>query len=66
MLPPRLRNSSIVMPCLVVIAIMLGLVAYSPTLYRLFCAATGYGGTTQRVDFRLQHNVQSHHYRAIR
>ena len=50
MLPPRLRNSSTVLPCLVVIAIMLGLVAYSPTLYRLFCAATGYGGTTQRVD----------------
>ena len=49
MLHPRLRNSSIVMPCLVVIAIMLGLVAYSPTLYRLFCSATGYGGTTQRV-----------------
>jgi cytochrome c oxidase assembly protein Cox11 len=29
---------------------MLGLVAYSPTLYRLFCAATGFGGTTQRAD----------------
>lgn len=29
---------------------MLGLVAYSPTLYRMFCAATGFGGTTQRVD----------------
>jgi cytochrome c oxidase assembly protein Cox11 len=32
-----------------VIGIMLGLVAHSPTLYRLFCAATGYGGTTQRA-----------------
>jgi cytochrome c oxidase assembly protein subunit 11 len=30
-------------------AIMLGLVAYSPTLYRLFCGATGLGGTTQRA-----------------
>jgi cytochrome c oxidase assembly protein subunit 11 len=30
------------------IAIMGGLVAYSPTLYRMFCAATGYGGTVQR------------------
>jgi cytochrome c oxidase assembly protein subunit 11 len=30
---------------------MLGLVAYSPTLYRAFCAATGYGGTTQRAYF---------------
>jgi cytochrome c oxidase assembly protein Cox11 len=29
---------------------MLGLVAYSPTLYRLFCAATGFGGTTQRAS----------------
>lgn len=28
---------------------MLGLVSYSPTLYRLFCGATGLGGTTQRV-----------------
>lgn len=28
---------------------MCGTVAYSPTLYRMFCAATGYGGTTRRV-----------------
>jgi cytochrome c oxidase assembly protein subunit 11 len=27
---------------------MLGLVVYSPTLYRLFCETTGYNGTTQR------------------
>jgi cytochrome c oxidase assembly protein Cox11 len=33
-----------------VIGIMLGLVAYSPQLYRLFCGATGLGGTTQRVN----------------
>jgi cytochrome c oxidase assembly protein subunit 11 len=26
-----------------------GITAYSPTLYRMFCSATGYGGTTQRV-----------------
>lgn len=30
------------------IALMLGLTAYSPTLYRLFCEVTGYNGTTQR------------------
>lgn len=30
-------------------AVMIGLVAYSPTLYRLFCAATGYGGSVQRA-----------------
>jgi len=46
----RLKNVKVVAPCLVVIGIMLGIVAYSPTLYRLFCAATGFGGTTQRVD----------------
>jgi cytochrome c oxidase assembly protein Cox11/mono/diheme cytochrome c family protein len=28
---------------------MFGLVAYSPTLYRLICAGTGLGGTTQRA-----------------
>ena len=30
-------------------SVMIGLVSYSETLYRLFCAATGYGGATQRV-----------------
>ena len=30
-----------------VIAVMTGLVVYSPTLYDWFCAVTGYGGTTQ-------------------
>jgi cytochrome c oxidase assembly protein Cox11 len=39
----------VIAPCLVAIAIMCGLVAYSPTLYRLFCGATGLGGTTQRA-----------------
>ncbi|HTZ78105.1 MAG TPA: cytochrome c oxidase assembly protein [Stellaceae bacterium] len=34
--------------CLI-LATMTGLVSYSETFYRLFCAATGYGGTTQRV-----------------
>lgn len=43
------RNLQVIAPCLAVIGIMLGLVAYSPTLYRLFCAATGLGGTTQRA-----------------
>jgi cytochrome c oxidase assembly protein Cox11 len=33
-----------------VLAVMIGLTSYSVTLYRLFCAATGAGGTTQRVD----------------
>src|SRR5665213_3172879 len=43
------RNLYVIAPCMAVIGIMLGLVAYSPTLYRLFCGATGFGGTTQRV-----------------
>jgi cytochrome c oxidase assembly protein subunit 11 len=43
------RNLMIIAPCLVVIGFMCVLVAYSPTLYRMFCAATGLAGTTQRV-----------------
>ncbi len=31
-----------------VIAVMLGLTAYSPSLYRLFCDVTGFGGTPRR------------------
>ncbi len=46
----RRRNLKVVVPAVAVIGIMLGVVAYSPAIYRLFCAATGYGGTTQRVD----------------
>jgi cytochrome c oxidase assembly protein subunit 11 len=50
MAPSRHRkNLYVIAPCLAVMAIMLGLVAYSPTLYRLFCGATGLGGTTQRA-----------------
>jgi len=48
--PQRRRNLKVVVPCIVFIGMMIGLVAYSPTLYRLFCAATGFGGTTQRAD----------------
>src|SRR5258708_35821806 len=48
--PRRRRNLKVVVPCIVFIGMMIGLVAYSPTLYRLFCAATGFGGTTQRAD----------------
>ena len=29
--------------------VMFGVVAYAPELYRAFCGATGYGGTTQRA-----------------
>jgi cytochrome c oxidase assembly protein subunit 11 len=32
-----------------ILAVMTGLVAAAPPLYRLFCGATGYAGTTERV-----------------
>lgn len=35
---------------LAIIAAMIALVAVSPTLYRAFCEATGFDGTTQRAD----------------
>lgn len=43
------KNAMVIAPCLAAIGIMCVLVAYSPTLYRMFCAATGFAGTTQRV-----------------
>lgn len=46
----RRKNLWTVGALVAVMGIMTGLVAYSPTLYRLFCAATGYGGTTQRAE----------------
>lgn len=49
MKPAHRRNLLVIAPCLAMIALMCGIVAYSPTIYRLFCAATGLGGTTQRV-----------------
>jgi cytochrome c oxidase assembly protein subunit 11 len=45
--PPE--NLNVLLPCFVVLGIMFGLVAYAPQLYRAFCGATGYGGTTQRA-----------------
>jgi cytochrome c oxidase assembly protein Cox11 len=44
------RNLQVLASCIAILGVMIGLVAYSPTAYRLFCAATGYGGTTQRAD----------------
>ena len=32
-----------------ILIVMTGLVIYSPTLYRMFCDLTGYGGTVQRA-----------------
>jgi cytochrome c oxidase assembly protein subunit 11 len=43
------KHLMVIAPCFAAIAIMCALVAYSPVLYRMFCAATGLAGTTQRV-----------------
>lgn len=40
----------VVGPLLVMLGVMCGVVLYSPELYNMFCAATGYGGTTQRAE----------------
>ena len=45
----RHRHLNVLVPCFIGLAMMCGLVAYSPELYRAFCGATGYGGTTQRA-----------------
>ena len=45
----RHRNLNVLLPCFAVLGVMFGLVAYAPALYRAFCGATGYGGTTQRA-----------------
>lgn len=45
----KANNRKVLVLAGAMVAMMLGLVSYSPTLYRMFCAATGYGGTTQRV-----------------
>lgn len=45
---PRELYLGTVVPIVAVLAAMTILVSYSPTLYRLFCAATGLAGTTQR------------------
>lgn len=42
-------NRKVVLSCLAALAVMGGVTAASPTLYRIFCQVTGYGGTTQRA-----------------
>jgi cytochrome c oxidase assembly protein Cox11 len=46
---PYRKNLNVLIPCLAALTIMLALVAYAPQIYRKFCGATGYGGTTQRA-----------------
>ena len=51
------RNRVTVLALLAVLAAMGGLVSASVPLYRLFCQATGYGGTTQRATAAPAHEV---------
>lgn len=43
------KNRNVLILVTVLLSIMIGMVLYSPTLYRMFCALTGFGGTIQRV-----------------
>jgi cytochrome c oxidase assembly protein subunit 11 len=49
-LPPSRRNRTTVLLLGAVIVGMVGLSFASVPLYRVFCAATGFGGTTQRAE----------------
>ncbi len=43
----RRKMRRTVMLLMVPLSVMVGLVVYAPTLYQIFCALTGYGGTVQ-------------------
>jgi cytochrome c oxidase assembly protein subunit 11 len=43
------NNRRAVLGCLAALAVMGSITAASPTLYTMFCKATGYNGTTQRA-----------------
>ncbi len=47
--PQPVKHTKAIVVALILLAIMIGLVSQSVTLYRLFCQATGAGGITQRV-----------------
>jgi cytochrome c oxidase assembly protein subunit 11 len=44
------RNGKTLVILLLIIAAMIALVAVTPTLYRAFCQATGFGGTPLRAE----------------
>ena len=44
------RNGKTLLILLLIVAGMIALVAATPRLYRAFCEATGFDGTTQRAD----------------
>lgn len=45
----RSGNGRVLLLASALVVVMGGLVSYAPTLYRAFCAATGFGGTVQRA-----------------
>jgi cytochrome c oxidase assembly protein subunit 11 len=47
--PKNGNNRKVVLGCLTALAVMGSVTAASPTLYKIFCQVTGYGGTTQRA-----------------
>ncbi|HPG88881.1 MAG TPA: cytochrome c oxidase assembly protein [Hyphomicrobium sp.] len=50
-------NRAVVLWCLGALTVMGSLTAASPTLYKIFCQVTGYGGTTQRAIAPSDHIV---------
>src|SRR5260370_42015222 len=48
-LSPQRRNARTVTALVAIVLVMIGLSFASVPLYRLFCEATGYNGTTQRA-----------------
>ena len=44
------KNGKTLLILVLIVAAMIGLVALTPRLYRAFCEATGFNGTTQRAD----------------
>ena len=46
----RTRNRIVAAVCLAFFAGMIGMAYAAVPLYKMFCQATGYGGTTQRVE----------------
>lgn len=43
------KNTRVVIALVAMVGVMIGLVAASEPLYRMFCNATGFGGTTRRA-----------------
>ena len=53
------KNTKTLLILIAIIAGMIVLVALTPTLYRAFCEATGFDGTTQRADTKRTYVVRA-------